>query len=190
MDIGYGYTADGGETYPFRGKGIGLMPTMDEVFATFPDKELLIHVKDSKIETYEALWEKLKDLPEERIHQLTIYGGNEGISYLREQSSTLRLLSKSMLKKALLQYELIGFTGYVPKSMRNIELHIPIGYTKFLWGWPNKFVDRMESVNTRIVIVEGDGSKSEGFDTLENLEKIPDGYSGYIWTNRIDRVGR
>ena len=26
LDIGYGYTADGGKTFPFRGKGVGLMP--------------------------------------------------------------------------------------------------------------------------------------------------------------------
>src|SRR6478735_11751155 len=26
LDIGYGYTADNGATYPFRGKGIGMMP--------------------------------------------------------------------------------------------------------------------------------------------------------------------
>ena len=31
LDIGYGYTADGGKTYPFRGKGVGLTPTLDEV---------------------------------------------------------------------------------------------------------------------------------------------------------------
>ena len=28
LDIGYGYTADGGKTFPFRGKGIGLMPEL------------------------------------------------------------------------------------------------------------------------------------------------------------------
>src|SRR6476619_2769434 len=38
LDIGYGYTADGGRTFPFRGKGGGLMPSLDEVLATFPDK--------------------------------------------------------------------------------------------------------------------------------------------------------
>lgn len=31
LDVGYGYTADNGETYPFRGKGIGLMPELKEV---------------------------------------------------------------------------------------------------------------------------------------------------------------
>jgi glycerophosphoryl diester phosphodiesterase len=35
MDIGYGYTADNGKTYPFRGRGFGLMPTLDEVLTHF-----------------------------------------------------------------------------------------------------------------------------------------------------------
>ena len=36
LDLGYGYTANNGETYPFRGKGVGLMPTLDEVLSHFP----------------------------------------------------------------------------------------------------------------------------------------------------------
>lgn len=46
LDIGYRYTADNGKSYPFRGKGIGMMPELKEVLETFPDKELLIHMKD------------------------------------------------------------------------------------------------------------------------------------------------
>lgn len=93
-----------------------------------------------------------------------------------------------MLKKALLEYELIGFTGYVPKSMHNMELHIPLKYAKYLWGWPYKFVKRMESENTRVVIVEGNAKLSEGFDTKESLTSILNKYEGYVWTNRIDRT--
>ena len=189
MDIGYGYTADGGKTFPFRGTGVGLMPTIDEVFGAFPDKELLIHVKDGNVETYEVLWSKLRPLPQERLAQLTVYGDDEGIAYLREQSPTLRLLSMAMMKKALIQYELIGFTGYVPKSMHNMELHLPLKYARALWGWPYKFNKRMEAVNTRVVIVEGDGKLSSGFDTEESVASIPRKYEGYVWTNRIDRLG-
>ena len=29
LDIGYGYTADNGKTYPFLGKGVGMMPSLD-----------------------------------------------------------------------------------------------------------------------------------------------------------------
>jgi glycerophosphoryl diester phosphodiesterase len=46
----------------------------------------------------------------------------------------------------------------------------------------------MESANTRVVIVEGNGKWSEGFDTKKSLEKIPKRYDGYVWTNRIDNV--
>ncbi|MGL4791447.1 MAG: glycerophosphodiester phosphodiesterase family protein, partial [Anaerotignaceae bacterium] len=31
LDIGYGYTADGGKSYPFRNRGYGLMPELKEV---------------------------------------------------------------------------------------------------------------------------------------------------------------
>ena len=48
LDIGYGYTFDGGHTYPFRGKGVGLMPTIDEVLQTFPGRSFLIDVKDNE----------------------------------------------------------------------------------------------------------------------------------------------
>lgn len=191
LDIGYGYTADNGRTYPFRGKGIGLMPELEEVFSAFPDKELLIHVKDHNMKTYEVLWnDYLSTMTNERLAQITVYGDNAGIEFLREKSPTIRLLSMAMMKSALLKYQLFGFTGYIPKELHNMELHLPQKYARFLWGWPNKFINRMESVNTRVVLVAGEGKWSEGFDTVESLKTIPKGYSGYIWTNRIDRISQ
>jgi glycerophosphoryl diester phosphodiesterase len=188
LDIGYGYTADNGKTYPFRGKGIGLMPELSEVLETFKDKELLIHMKESDLETGKILWTYLENMPKERLSQITVYGNHDGLMYLREQNSSIRVLSTKLLKKALIRYELLGWSGYIPKEINNMEIHIPLNYAKYLWGWPNKFVERMESVNTRVVIVEGNGEWSEGFDTLESLEKIPKGYNGYVWTNRIDTI--
>ena len=188
LDVGYRYTADGGKSFPFRGKGTGLMPEFTEILEMFPDKDLLIHMKDGDIETAEVLWEYLKDMSAERLSQITVYGNEAGLVYLREQNSNMRVLSGKRLKEALLKYELLGWTGYIPNEIKNMEIHIPLMYAKALWGWPNKFVERMESVNTRVVIVEGNGKWSEGFDTEESLTKIPSGYTGYVWTNRIDVV--
>jgi glycerophosphoryl diester phosphodiesterase len=36
--------------------------------------------------------------------------------------------------------------------------------------------------------VAGDGPWSEGFDTAESLDQVPDGWPGWIWTNRVDAV--
>ena len=188
LDIGYGYTADRGATYPFRGKGIGLMPSLDEVLEAFNDKKLLLHVKDDSTETAKLLWNCLKAMPKERQAQISLYGDNAPMEYLRDQSSDLRLMSKSLLKKALVKYELLGWTGYIPKELKNMEIHLPINYAKLLWGWPQKFVERMDSVNTNVIIVNGDGGFSEGFDTVQDLQSVPKGYNGYIWTNRIDKI--
>lgn len=188
LDIGYGYTADNHQTYPFRGLGVGLMPELGEVLAAFPDKELLIHVNHGDLATAKVLWNYLADMSPERMKQITVYGDETALQYLREQNSELRVLSLSRLKQALLKYELLGWTGYIPEEIHNMELHIPLQYAKFLWGWPNKFVNRMNSVNTRVVIVQGDGKWSEGFDTAKSLQQIPRGYTGYIWSNRIDLV--
>ena len=188
LDIGYGYTADEGKTYPFRGKGVGMMPSIDEVFKAFPDKELLIHIKDNNEEIGKALWSYLKDMDEERLSQITIYGSDLAIQYLRAQNEKIRVMSKQTLKEALISYELLGWTGYIPESIKDTYIAIPIKYAKALWGWPNKFVERMEKVNTKIIIVEGNGKWSEGFDDEESLNKVPKGYTGYIWTNRIDKI--
>ena len=90
--------------------------------------------------------------------------------------------------KSLLYYEAIGWTGYIPQATRHTELHIPEKYALWLWGWPNRFLNRMDSVNTRVILVAGGGQFSEGFDTPEDIKRLPPNYSGGIWTNRIDRI--
>lgn len=188
IDIGYGYTADQGETYPFRGKGIGLMPSLEEALSAFPNGSFLIHIKST--DSYEGtqLADYLSGLPEEHLNRLTVYGDDIPISTLKHQLPSLRVMSMSTLKSCLISYTGAGWTGYIPSVCHNTQLHIPEKYAPLLWGWPDKFLNRMDSVNTRVILVAGDGGWSEGFDSNEDLERLPDDYSGGIWTNRIDIV--
>ncbi|WP_090723262.1 glycerophosphodiester phosphodiesterase family protein [Paenibacillus sp. PDC88] len=189
LDIGYGYTADGGQTYPFRGKGIGQMPSMTEVLEQFPDKALLINVKSSDPAEGELLAAYLSKLPKQQQNLLAVYGGDEPIAALKERLPELRVMSKDTMKSCLLSYLSVGWTGYMPAACEHTQLHIPNKIAPLLWGWPDKFLSRMEQVDTRIMIVAGDGSDfSGGFDTLEDIKKLPDHYTGGIWTNRIDRI--
>jgi len=188
LDIGYGYSADGGKTFPFRGKGIGAMPDLDDVFRAFPQKHLLLHIKSNNPAEGELLAKVLKGQPLERLDLLRIYGGDKPVKALKEKMPDLRVMSKETLMKALLEYIATGWTGYIPASCRGAWLHIPVKYAPILWGWPYKFMGRMKSVDTKIVLVAGDGKFSEGFDSVEDLKKIPENFSGYIWTNRIDKI--
>ncbi|WP_284236817.1 glycerophosphodiester phosphodiesterase family protein [Paenibacillus glycanilyticus] len=189
LDIGYGYTADGGNSYPFRGKGVGLMPSLTEVLDYFPDHSLLIDVKSNDPEEGKLLASFLSQLPEERRNKLAVYGGDEPIAALKEALPDMRVMSKATMKKCLIPYIAAGWSGYMPAACKHTEIHIPEKIAPFLWGWPDKFMERMEQADNLVVLVGGDGSEfSSGFDSKEDLERLPKGYSGVIWTNRIDRI--
>jgi glycerophosphoryl diester phosphodiesterase len=189
LDIGYGYSTDGGKTFPFRGKGLGLMPALDEVFDRFSERAFLIHLKTDQAEGGEALAALLARLPADHLKRLAAYGGDEPIGALARLLPGMRVMSKKTLLSAALTYFAVGWTGYVPAAIRGTELHIPLRFGPLVWGWPHLFVERMASVDTRVVLVSGDGRWSEGFDSIESLKAIPEGFNGVIWTNRIDRIG-
>lgn len=189
LDIGYGYTPDNGKTYPFRGKGVGLMPTLGEALQEFPDKELLIHIKSDDPEEGRLLAKYLKDYDFGNSSNISVYGGDNPIAAFKEEMPAIRVMSKATMKSCLYPYIAIGWTGYVPESCANSQLHIPEKIGPFLWGWTGKFYERMEKVNTRVILVAGDGGFSEGFDKVEDLGRIPERFTGYIWTNRIDLLG-
>ncbi len=187
--MGFGYSADGGKTFPFRGKGVGLMPSFDEVLARFPERELLIDMKTGDAVDGAAMAELLGTLPRERVERLAAYGGKAAMEALADALPSFRVMSKSSLVRAALTYFALGWTGYIPAACRDTEMRIPLRYAPLFWGWPHRFVERMDSVHTRVMLVAGDGRWSEGFDTRESLRSIPEGFAGVIWTNRIDRVG-
>lgn len=188
LDIGYGYSADNGQTYPFRGKGVGLMPSLEEVLSYFPKESFLIHIKSDDPEEGIQLAQFLSKLPKEHLKQLTVYGGDQPIQSLKEKLPELRVMSMATLKSCMIPYISVGWTGYVPSACHHTQIHIPENYAPWMWGWPNKFINRLEKVGTRVIIVAGNGGWSEGFDTPEDIKRLPPHYSGGVWTNRIDLI--
>lgn len=188
LDVGYGYTADGGLTYPFRGKGVGLMPSLTEVLEHFSNQELLLHIKSNDPTEGQKLAGVLLSLSESRLNQITVYGGDQPIDSLREQLPTLRTMSRATMKNCLIPYLALGWTGHIPSSCENTQLHLPENIAPWVWGWPERFMTRMDKVDTRVVLVGDGGDFSSGFDTLQDLERIPKTFTGVIWTNRIDLI--
>jgi glycerophosphoryl diester phosphodiesterase len=60
LDAGYRFTPDGGQTYPFRERGV-TVPTLREVFETFPDLRINIDLKESDPQREQALWRLIQD---------------------------------------------------------------------------------------------------------------------------------
>ena len=120
-----------------------------------------------------------------------IYGGRKPIEEVLKMLPELRSISRPRLKSCLTRYMLMGWTGYVPEICKNCVLTIPSNFAPWLWGWPHKFTQRMESVNSEVVLLGPYGGQgfSTPFDDLEKARQLPENYSGYIWTDRIELMG-
>jgi len=187
LDIGYGYTADGGKTFPFRGKGIGLMPSLDEVLDTFPDRRFLIHVKSQDPEEGRLLAERLSRLDRNRRSLLTVYGDDAPANAVKNVLPDQRIASRGNLKTCLLRYVAFGWSGYVPEACRNGLMFAPSNVAPWLWGWPNRLAARLEAANAKLVILGpySGGEFSTGIDTAEQLAELPPSLPAIIWTNNI-----
>jgi glycerophosphoryl diester phosphodiesterase len=192
LDIGYGYTSDGGKTFPFHGKGTGLMPTLSEVLAAFPDKRLLINVKSRDPSEGEKLAAVLNSLPGERGRQIMVYGGDEPIEIVRRLAPEIRTMSRASIKSCLIRYIGYGWTGIVPRACGNAMVLVPINVGPWLWGWPDRFLDHMEAANSDVFVLGPyrGGEFSTGIDTPELFGRLPANYSGGIWTNEIEAIAR
>lgn len=67
LDAGYRFTSDGGQTFPFRGRGIAV-PTLREVLARFPQMRVNIDLKESSPAREERLWALIQEVgAEDRV---------------------------------------------------------------------------------------------------------------------------
>jgi glycerophosphoryl diester phosphodiesterase len=190
LDVGHGYTADGGKTYPFRGRGVGMMPSLDQVLDAFPERRFLIHIKSNDPDEGTKLAERLRRLSAERQARLMVYGGDAPVAVMRRELPAIPAMSRATLKQCLLRYFAIGWTGYVPAACRNSLVLVPVNYAAWLWSWPHGFINRMKRASTEVFVVgRYDGGEfSSGIDSADDLAMLPKPYRTGIWTNRIDRI--
>lgn len=183
LDIGYGYTADGGQTFPLRGKGVGIMPTLPEVLTTFPNERFIIHDKDGDAETRKLLVDFLKTLPPARRAQLTYWGG-EGFAPLHVQIPEVQpyFYGQDELQACLGDYLLrMLFTGSLPERCRQQIIGIPYRLLPSIPGWPNLILARAHQAGARVFITD--------VDTVEQFETIVHLPIDGIQTNRIEVIG-
>ncbi|WP_454694901.1 glycerophosphodiester phosphodiesterase family protein [Achromobacter aegrifaciens] len=192
LDIGYGYTADGGKTFPFRGRGVGLMPALSEVLEAFPRQRFLINVKSRDPAEGAALAAVLNGMPSTRRADFMVYGGEEPVGRLRQLAPGVRTLTRSDLKSCLLRYVATGWSGHVPQVCRGMVLMVPVNVAPWLWGWPGRFLERMGAAGSSAFLIGPYGGEgfSTGIDTPEDMRRVPAGYAGGIWTNEIEAVAR
>jgi glycerophosphoryl diester phosphodiesterase len=120
------------------------------------------------------------------------YGGDEPTYRAAEAMGGLHVWSRRGVIDCLTQYMGLGWTGFVPEACRDTKVMIPINIAPWLWGWPNLLQQRLAGVGSEIILLGPYGAGdpgTAGIDDLETLAQVPRDFSGYAWTNRIERIG-
>lgn len=192
LDIGYGYTADGGKTFPLRGKGVGLMPSLGDVMAALPQGHFLINYKSKEAREGDMLADMVAKNPAWRNAIWGVYGGGPPTDAAIAKIAGLRGYTLASIKACLLPYLGLGWTGYLPPACRNTIVPVPINFASWLWGWPNRFTQRMHDAGSTVLLLgpyaAGDVGSS-GIDTGKEAALVPAHFGGYVWTNEIDTIG-
>ena len=189
LDIGFGYVTEDGR-HPLRGFGRGLMPSLKEVLERFPEGSFVINVKDDLSAAPEDFLRVIDESGSSDHRRLLIFGGDSTIRSIRERNPTLVTASRESVRRCIRDYALVGWTGYTPKSCRNTVTGMYGNYGWLLWGWPHRLVERMERANTLMILTHPYQNESihDLPETPDYAQLIPEGYSGGVVTNRIDKI--
>jgi glycerophosphoryl diester phosphodiesterase len=191
LDVGYGYTADGGKTFPLRGRGVGAMPTVEEVLQAFPDTRLVFNFKSKDPRDADALVAAFARAGVKPGDKYSYYGHPRVTERLTQLVPGAWTFFKQEMRACMTDYVKIGWTGYVPENCRNTTVVVPLNYQWAIWGWPNRFLDRMAKNGTKVIMFGPyeDGNLA-GIEKPEDLDRVPRSFKGYLWIEDFYNVGR
>ena len=191
LDVGYGYTSDGGRTFPLRGRGIGGMPTVEEALRETPRMRLFFNFKSKDPGDADALVAAFRRAGVEMDGKYVFYGHPRVTERMKQLVPGASTFWKEGMKTCLTDYVKWGWTSFVPETCRNTVVAVPLNYQWAIWGWPRRFIARMDSVGTKVILL-GPYEKGEiaGLDRPEQLGKVPRDFRGYLWIEDFYTVGR
>jgi glycerophosphoryl diester phosphodiesterase len=181
LDVGYGYTADDGATFPLRGTGVGMMPSLDDVLAEFPDQRIMLDPKDERAVILPVLADRLRQLPPERRARISLWAGSEyeeqldvpGIQrQLAERGSDLKRCATAYLKR-------LGI-GALPDECGTAGIAIPADYLERLPSWPNRFLSQASAAGVPVYV------ETDDVRIALQVAQLP--ISGVL-TDRIEEIG-
>ena len=192
LDIGHGYSADGGKTFPLRGKGFGKIPTVEEALAAESYKPFLFNFKSKNPDEADQLAAILKAAGRDPVAEGDgFYGGEAPTRRMAELFPGVWAWTKPGVKACTKDYAWMGWLGITPDSCKNGTLIVPLDRQWMVSGWPSRTIARMDAVGARILITGpmNDRESTRGLIHGDQLADIPVGYNGYVMVEDISQVG-
>jgi glycerophosphoryl diester phosphodiesterase len=190
LDVAYGYSPDGGRTFPLRGRGRGGMPTVEEVLHEVPKTELIFRFVGDDPAAADAVVAALKRAGAATPERFGFEGGPAATARVRQLLPGAWTFGERPSGACLGDYARLGWTSYVPASCRGATVAMTVGDRWKLWGWPYRFLDRMAAADARVVMFgeEKDGALV-GITDVAQYDKVPAGFRGHLFVEDFYTVG-
>lgn len=181
LDAGHGYTADGGRSFPFRGHGVGLIPSLRQVLRAFPHGRFVIDQKDRSMTTTQRIAAQLQG--EAAIGRVCLMGTPEQNAGFRAWPGGPHCAwaGPPEIKRCLVDYLQTGWLGSLPPSCAGRILTVPDWASmRVLWGWPGTFIERIRASGGQVHVYTNDPARVPALRAL--------GFDGIV-TDRIELMG-
>ncbi len=188
LDLGYGYTADKGATFPLRGKGVGLATTLEQAIDLNPRARFLFRLSTPDAATAGLLVQQLKAMGRDPGATGDAFTGkDEAVSAFRAAFPKAWAWTDEGAQSCTGSYRLMGWTGLTPGACQSGTLVAPLDGTFTLWGWPNRLQGRITAVGGQVLATrDGNGA---GLRHAADLPLIPVSYHGHVMVDDFWTVG-
>lgn len=191
LDAGYAYTGDGGKTFPLRGRGIGAIPSAEDVLKDVKGAEpiFVFHGRHPKEADMLAAAFGRAGVPLDT--QFGVVGHAPSVARMLQLAPGAWGFDAAANRACHAGYATAGWIGQVPDACRGATIAVPLGAGWRLWGWPNRFLARMRDADARVLVVarEGEGVPI-GLTAPRQLAQVPRDYRGHLWVDDMWSVGR
>lgn len=190
LDIGHGYTADGGKTFPMRGRGIAGMPTLDIALYELRGVPFIVRFRGSDPADADAVLAEFARVGMDPADGHGFYGDRRVLARLNERAPGAWTFRPEALGACLDAYRTTGWTSVVPDACEATTVGVPIGAGFTVWGWPYRFFARMADAGARVLMYRGveDGAIL-GLDRAEQFDEVPRDFKGHLFVNDFGTVG-
>lgn len=191
LDVGFGYSADGGNSFPLRGKGVGKMASLDDLLAEMPRRQFIFQFKDNDRAAADALLAAFAARNLAIDDRYGFSGNVKPLARIRQAVPNAWIWDKDQIASCAKNYAVQGWFGLVPGACTGGTMIVPLNLRWVIAGWPNRFLKRMNDAGTRVVIAgpRAEGQAMAGLTELSQLDDVPADFKGYLWIEDIATIG-